>query len=144
MDDTGIAAGRAVKWTLAAAGALVALSALGVLVGAVTLPGRSALGVAERTLDSGNVLRSYERFHDLRRAFEARASQARETQALLDGERDAAERGRLGIEARSQRQSCREIAAAYNADAAKLNRAIFRDAALPERLDESACEKKGG
>ena len=106
----------------------------------LTMPMRSATGVAERTLDADNVIATYERFHDRWKGFEARKAQVRETAALWAKETDPQERGRLGIEMRAQRQSCRDIAAGYNSDGAKTNRDIFKGKAAPAELNAAECE----
>jgi hypothetical protein len=118
---------------------------VGTLVfGAVSLftaPTRSVTGVVNRTLNPDNVIATYERFHDRATGFEARLAQVQGTSRLWREETDQAERSRLGIELRAQRQNCREIAAGYNADASKTNREIFRGRQAPERLDETRCEQ---
>lgn len=118
-----------------AAAAVVAVSA----VSLVTVPLRSATGVVERTLDSGNVLRTYELFHDRHTAFDARVRQIMDSDRNMASERDPVERNRIRAELAAQKQSCRDIAAAYNADAAKTNRSIFQGRDLPERLDINRC-----
>jgi hypothetical protein len=100
-------------------------------VSLLTLPGR-LLG---RALETDTVLTSYERFVDLNANFSARLAQLRDLQA--QGVATAEDRTDLN----GVRQSCREIAAAYNADAGKLNRQPFRDRRLPPALDAGACER---
>jgi hypothetical protein len=52
---------------------------------------------------------------------------------------DKTEATRVLIELEAMRQSCRDIAARYNADAAKINRSIFMGNGVPPALDDTAC-----
>lgn len=133
--------GTMAKWVFVGFVGLVLIGGLAWGVRVLTMPIRSATGVAERTLDPDNVIATYERFHDRWKGFKARKAQVQETASLWRSETDAAERGRLGIEMRAQRQSCRDIAAGYNADAAKTNRDIFRGREAPATLDAVECER---
>lgn len=113
---------------------------LGTLIGTTVMYWVSAPGrVVSRTLDTSNVITSYERFHDLNASFTARVGMVRNLSAQLattpQGDRDA-----QLTDLNTARQSCREIAAAYNADAGKLNKAVFQDRALPPLLDSALCE----
>lgn len=113
---------------------------LGVLIATTVLHWASAPGrVVSRTLDTDNVITSYERFHDLNANFTARVGMVRDLSAQLattpQGDRDA-----QLTDLNTARQSCREIAAAYNADAGKLNKVVFQDRALPAHLDPALCE----
>lgn len=116
-------------------GAVVAVSACSI----VTAPVRSAAGIVNRTLDADNAIATYERFHDRWRGYEARIGQIRDTQRTIAGETDRVELQRLRIELNAQRQSCREIAAGYNADATKTNRSIFQGREAPATLNMEAC-----
>ena len=133
--------GAVVRWIIVGAVAVVVVGGLAWGYLLATMPGRSATGVLERTLNPDNVIATYERFHDRAKGFNARLAQARETGRLRAAETDPQERSRLGIEERAQRQSCREIAAGYNADAAKSNREVFRGREAPPELDERECER---
>jgi hypothetical protein len=97
---------------------------------AATLPAR----VAMRTLQTDNVLHNYELFFDLNAQFGVRQNQVREQQSVLDAETDPDERRRLRMELSAMEQSCRDIAAQYNANSAKQNRALFKARNLPETL----------
>lgn len=141
LDPPRGSTGTGVRWVLVGAGVLfVSVVAFGA-VSLLTAPMRSTTGVVNRTLNPDNVIATYERFHDRAKGFEARLAQVRGTSRLWQEETDAAERGRLGIELRAQRQSCREIAAGYNAEASMTNRAVFQGRQAPERLDETRCEQ---
>lgn len=126
-------------WAVLGLIALGALAVVGNLVGTAasvaTAPGR----VITRTLGTDNIIASYERFRDLNTTFQARAAQVRQYKDLVSSEADPAEKRRLRIDVAAVQQSCRDIAAKYNADSAKMNKAIFRHDA-PETLDASLCE----
>ncbi|AMB48348.1 hypothetical protein [Methylobacterium sp. AMS5] len=121
---------------------IVALGGLGIVASTVgtigsvaTAPGR----VISKTLETNNIISSYERFRDLNKVFDARVAQLRAHKKALDAETDPKERVYLRTEFFGQQQSCRDIAARYNADASKMNKAIFR-ADAPESLNAAACE----
>lgn len=114
----------------------VGLNAIGVFNTVATAPGR----VINKTLQTNNIIFNYERFFDVKANYDARVAQINEQKPLLDAEKDPAERSRLRIELSAMKQSCRELANGYNADAQKLNRSLFRDNKLPEQLDVTACE----
>jgi hypothetical protein len=142
LDSIGKAAAafgfrRALKWVTVCFGFLVAswfvLSTIGV-VGTVATTGQR---VINKTLDADNVINTYERFHDRWKAFESRKAQIR-SYASIDGE-TAEERSRLRMEVQAMRQSCRDLAAVYNADSAKTNRSIFRGTEAPATLNMEDC-----
>lgn len=127
------------KMALIGMGAAVAVGVAVPMISMVTSPFRTASGVIERTMNPDNVLRTYELFHDRWTGFEARIRQIQETQGHLINETNQAERSRLRVDMSAQRQSCREIAAAYNADATKTNRSIFQGREAPASLDMGRC-----
>lgn len=96
--------------------------------------------VINRTLTTSNILTNYEMFHDEDQQFIARVNQIGEHRGDLKTETDPAERTRLRMEMEAQQQSCRELAADYNSNSLKLNRALFKDRGLPSALDASTCE----
>lgn len=120
------------KWWLLAV-ALLAFGAAGIAV--LTAPGR----VVTKTLDTNNVINSYEWFYDVKAQFAARRGQLKSHDHLLASVSDA-ERSRLLIELAAIRQSCRELVAKYNANSEKANKAIFKSQGLPETLPAADCE----
>lgn len=113
----------------------VVANLVGTVASVATAPGR----VVSKTLETGNVIASYERFRDLNAVFTARVAQVRQEKTFLEAETDPVERRRLRVEMAAVQQSCRDIAARYAADASKMNRAIFR-ADAPESLNPTLCE----
>jgi hypothetical protein len=104
-----------------------------------TRPLRTASGLMDRTLNSRNVEATYELFHDRYRGFQSRLAQIESSKGQLASETDNVERNRIRIELNAQRQSCRDIVSAYNADATKTNRSIFQGTTLPSTLSLEAC-----
>lgn len=100
-----------------------------------TAPGR----VVSKTLETNNIIGSYEGFFNRKAAYDARVAQIDEFEQMAKDNTDPAEAQRLRIELSAMRQSCRDIATTYNADSAKANKSIFRDGDLPLTLSESAC-----
>ena len=136
-----ITTGRVIKWALVGTAAVIGITVLASVAGVVTSPFRTASGVINRTMDPANVLRTYELFHDRHRSYLARVDQIRSTAADMARETDPSERSRMRIELGAQRQNCREIVAAYNADAIKTNRSIFQGREAPETLDAEPCNR---
>lgn len=103
---------------------------------AATAPAR----VASKTLETDNIIFNYERFFDQNKNFVARVAQIKEQASYLEAETDPAEKSMLRTEVSAMRQSCRELAASYNADSQKLNRNLFKSNSLPAALDANECE----
>lgn len=114
----------------------VACSAYSVYSSVTSAPAR----VINKTLQTDNILANYELFHDESKQFEARVAQLTEHRGYMAAETDPAERSRLRMEYGAQQQSCRELAADYNANSLKLNRQLFKDRGLPPVLDATRCE----
>lgn len=114
----------------------VGCSAYSMWTSASTAPAR----VVGKTLETNNILTNYELFHDEAKQFDARVAQIKEHAAYMKAEADPAERSRLRMETGAQQQSCRELAADYNANSLKLNRQLFKDRGLPPTLDATSCE----
>lgn len=117
-------------------GVPVGCSILGTATSVATAPGR----VVQKTLQTDNIISNYEGFFNRKAQYDARLNQAQGHTLLLATEQDPAEKTRLRIELSAMKQSCRDLATQYNADAAKLNRKLFRDSQLPANLSETACE----
>lgn len=113
----------------------------GVFTSVVTAPGR----VINKTLETDNIIYNYEWFHDTSRAFGARVNQiashkrAMATIPLVD-QQSIAELNRYRIEIEGMRQSCRDMAARYNANASKVNRNIFMGTSVPPLLIIETCD----
>lgn len=128
-------------WTIAAVvGGILFLPAgcalYSLWASASTAPAR----VVSKTLETDNILANYELFHDESQQFLARVNQITEHRSFLTTETDPAERTRLRMEMAAQQQSCRELAADYNANSRKQNRNLFKDRGLPAELNPAQCE----
>lgn len=111
---------------------------LGVVGSVVTAPAR----VITKTLDTNNIIYNYEWFHDTAQAYGARVAQIvshKRAMAQVPAD-DRAELNRYRIELEGMRQSCRDLAARYNANALKVNRAVFKDPRTPPQLFLEACD----
>jgi hypothetical protein len=113
-------------------------SFMGVVGTVVTAPGR----VINKTLQTDNIIYNYEWFHDTAQAFGARVNQiASHKRAMAQvPPAETAELSRYRVEVEGMRQSCRDMAAHYNANALKVNRAVFRDPRTPPQLFIEACD----
>lgn len=116
--------------------ALVLLGGVGWVYNIVSQPAR----VVSKTLDADNIINNYEWFHDANGNYLARIAQIKQFKALNANETDQQERSRLRIEMAAIQQSCRDLSRRYNANAAKMNRGIFRERSLPDQLNTGDCE----
>lgn len=110
--------------------------ALGVFGTVATAPGR----MVNKTLQTDNIISSYEWFYDVNAQYEARRAQIAGHAKLLAGEQDKQERARLNMELAAMRQSCRDLATKFNANSVKANKSLFKSHNLPESLPITACE----
>lgn len=116
-------------------GLVVAANVVGTLTSVATAPGR----VISKTLETDNIIASYEWFLDANGQIQARIAQVKGHKAILSDTTDASEKSRLRIELAAIQQSCRDLSNRYNANASKINKAIFR-ADAPESVDARLCE----
>lgn len=103
----------------------------------------SADKVVDKTLQADNVITNYERFFDLQANFSARVMQIAEHKSLIDDAvvmKNTDDANLLRVELAGMKQSCREIASQYNADASKINKNIFKSKNLPNVLNMESCE----
>jgi hypothetical protein len=100
---------------------------------------------ATKAVLSDEMARDYEWFHTAYTNAQARVAQVQATKAVLSDEMarveaDRAEVVRLRTELGGQQQSCRDLVADYNANAAKVTFGSFKGWSLPDRLDPLICE----
>lgn len=99
-------------------------------------PGR----VISSTARTENIIFNYEYFFDVRSQYNTRTAQVAQYKGYFEDEKDPDERRRLRTEFAAVQMSCRGLVNDYNANAAKLNRGLFRDRNLPTQLDGAPCE----
>lgn len=102
-----------------------------------TAPGR----VLSKTVETDNIILSYEWFHDANANYDARLGQLAELRKAYIEEPDPAEKARLRVDLSAVRQSCRELATKYNANSQKVNKSIFKSGNLPVTLNQQFCEE---
>lgn len=128
-----------VKIGLAVAALLIGLpigcSLINATNAVATAPGR----VVTKTMQTDNIIDSYATFFDTKASYDARLGQIADHKALIAGNSDPSEASRLRIELAAMRQSCRELAAGYNADAGRADKKIFQSRDLPATLSEETC-----
>lgn len=92
------------------------------------------------------VEQNYSWFFDTHAAYESRVGQIDAQEVLLSTAEeapppvDSQELARLRIELSGMRQSCRDLASKYNAQASKIHKGVFLSNKLPTTLDASRCE----
>lgn len=118
---------------LGAAG--IFMNVVGTATSIATAPGR----VIQKTLQTDNIISSYEWYFDTNAQFNARIGQIATHKQILGETTDDAEKSRLRMEMASMQQSCRELAERYNANSMKMNKTIFKDWRLEPALDPAIC-----
>ena len=138
-ENTDITIGKVIKWGLIIMVILTALGLIGHVLGvfstAATAPGR----VINKTLETNNIIQSYEWFYDVNAAYIARLNQVNQYKTMMSEESDRDERYRLRTELAAMQQTCRDLATKYNANSEKVNKSIFKGWSLPEALSHTNC-----
>ena len=112
----------------------IAGSILGVFSSAVTAPSR----VISKTLETDNIIQSYEWFYDVDASYKARLAQVIQYKTFIN-EADKNERFRVRTELAAMQQTCRDLATKYNANSEKMNKSIFKGWSLPHNLSQESC-----
>lgn len=100
----------------------------------LTAPGR----VLTKTMGTDNIIDNYEMFFNLNAGYQRRIGDiAGHTAAVAAATGD--EKNRLNVELLGMKNTCRDLVTRYNAESAKQNRALFKDADLPSELDINSC-----
>lgn len=99
-----------------------------------------AASVVDKVTDPDKMIHDYEWFHTAYTNVGAREAQIVSTKSMLSAETDPAEKSRLRIDLGGQQQSCRELVADYNANAAKVTFGSFKGWSLPASLNPNDCE----
>ncbi|MEO3856115.1 hypothetical protein [Acrocarpospora sp. B8E8] len=138
------------KWLLWIFAVVALLGILGYGIAWFTQPFRTAAAVREKVGTAENVLHQYEHFHDLCAGVAATDDKITIKQGQIDAYNKARPDGdesdkfqtapkidRLNTELTALQNQRADAVAKYNADSAKHNRALFKDASLPYRLDDT-------
>lgn len=101
-----------------------------------TAPGR----VISKTMQTDNIIQSYEWFYDINASYAAKTGQIRQFKKFYSSETDRKEKSRLRIEMAAIQQVCRNLTEKYNANSQKMNKSVFKGWTLPGVLNQSTCE----
>lgn len=96
--------------------------------------------IPDKVTDPDKVIHDYEWFHTAYTNVGARVAQIAASKATMATETDHAEIVRLRTDLGGQQQSCRELVADYNANAAKVTMGSFKGWSLPDTLNPNDCE----
>lgn len=107
----------------------------GIFSSVATAPGR----VIQKTMQTENIIQSYEWFYDVNAAYTARHNQVVQYKSFMLSETDKTEIYRLRTELAAMQQTCRDLATKYNANSEKMNKSIFKGWALPDTLSHQIC-----
>jgi len=121
-------------WQIVAIVVLLPTLALG-----VNILNKPAQLVSKAT-NTTKMLQNYEWFYEASNNFKARASQVTSTKNAIASEEDKAEKSRLRIDLSAIQQSCRELAAKYEAQSGKIHVGYLKSNSLPESLNAKECE----
>lgn len=108
---------------------------IGTLNKVISTPGR----VINKTLETDNVIQSYEWFYDVNASYDARTNQIKQYRDFMSNETDKDERYRMRTELAAMQDTCRQLATKYNANSEKMNKKIFKGWALPSTLSINYC-----
>lgn len=119
---------------------LVGVGAVLVIASGAFMLFTAPIGVVQKTVRPDNIINNYEWFHDANAAYTAKTRQVVERKGWLVDEKNEDEKRRLRIELGAISQSCRDLAAQYNANAVKSNRSLFMGKTLPQELNVELCQ----
>jgi uncharacterized protein YukE len=125
-------------------GALIGLS-IAVPIGCTYMTAATSVATAparvlNKTMQTNNIIANYEYFRDASQTFEARKAQIAQYKGFFAVETLPEEKSRLRTEMAAIQQSCRDIAAEYNANTLKMNRNAFKGTNVPATLNSMECE----
>lgn len=130
------------KWLFVGVGVFLLLYGIFFVLGILTRPLNTLSGIADRTLNSDNVIVKYEQFHDWNQAILAKKNQIAGHKEVYQEvpQSDSAERSRVRIELAAMKQSCRNLVTNYNSNSEKINTSIFKGWSLPHNISLQECE----
>ena len=96
--------------------------------------------LVSKATDTTKMLQNYEWFYEAANNFNARSKQVVQYKTMLAEETDKAEKSRLRVDLAAVQQSCRELAAKYEAQSGKIHVGYLKSNSLPESLNTKECE----
>lgn len=128
--------GKAIGLTLAV---LIGLPIAGSLYSTFTSVATAPSRVINKTLETDNIIQSYEWFYDVNASYEAKLGQIVQFKQFYSEETDSGEKSRLRIDMAAIQQTCRDLTEKYNANSEKMNKSIFKGWSLPATLNQHTC-----
>ena len=119
-------------------GVAIGLSLLSTVTTIATAPGR----VISKTMETNNIINNYEWFHDAHQAYLAKVQNIATHSKLINlakSDGDNEEVSRLRVEVSGMQMFCTDLAKKFNANAAKINKNIFKGTPVPDTLDSKNC-----
>lgn len=96
--------------------------------------------LVSKATDTTKMLQNYEWFYEASNNFVARSAQVATFKTMLLEETDKGEKARLRVDLAGVQQSCRELAAKYEAQTGKIHVGYLKSKSLPESLNAKECE----
>lgn len=94
----------------------------------------------DKATDTTKMLANYEWFYETSNNFNTRTTQVAALKKILMEETDKSEKSRLRVDLSAVQQSCRELAAKYEAQSGKIHVGYLKSKSLPESLNAKECE----
>lgn len=112
------------------------LQAIGTAGQVASTPAR----VIERTVQTDNVIDSYNAFYTLKARYDARTQDIRNYTEVMAQETDPDQLRIQRLNIVAMKTACRDLVTRYNASSERLTSSWFRDQRLPQTLDMEGCE----
>ena len=128
-----------VKWAAWIIALIAVIGFVGSLVGTATKVATAPGRVLNKTLETNNIIDSYEWFYDTNAAFISRQNQVVQYNTMYAEEEDKSEKRKIRTELAAMQQTCRDLVTKYNANSEKMNKSIFKGWELPHSLYIEDC-----
>lgn len=138
-ENTNFTFGKILKWAIIVMAFMALLGVIGSILGVFTTVATAPGRVITKTLETDNIIQSYEWFYDVDAAYKARHNQVVQYKTMYQKETDKDEKYRIRTELAAMQQTCRDLATRYNANSEKMNKSIFKGWGLPEILSQANC-----
>lgn len=138
-ENTEFSFGKLFKWFIVFMAVITLIGFIGSAFGLFTKVVSTPARVLSKTLDTDNVIQSYEWFFDVDAAYKARHNQVTQYKSFMNSETDKDEKYRIRTELAAMQQTCRDLATKYNANSEKMNKKIFKGWDLPKSLSYQNC-----
>jgi len=128
-----------VKYYIIVLAVVFGLAFTGMFIKTATTVVSAPSRVLNKTLETNNIIQTYEWFYDVSASYTSRLNQVNQYKTMLSTESDKGEKYRIRTELAAMQQTCRDLAAKYNANSEKMNKSVFKGWELPSSLSINEC-----